>query len=404
MLFTHSTEGQPLLQYRSYGTWRKHPSLLRCEFIAHKEVSVITCSHSHCHMYSLLPFSACVLSSYTLHWGKGDSWQWEIICSIDHAVSVWLQRARRQRNNRQYAITMEQRWKQGLVMLNTCIDYCSVCRAVWIGGGPPAVCCYLFGEGLARDQLLTLASLVLEIREWIPRGVWCRLVLWLGGRERVENICERQNSVFGGIVKPLFHQFGEKRADYYPQAHASLNIYHVSDLGVRFLSCGSSPEAGNPTPWNRKPAMWLSSTALWTWLINYLVATTLYSFRKLPYIVTMTHPLALILKHLDGHDWVFINLLFKWRWKTHHKKVYLYQEKGKQIALRHLLFSNRQPIYLSLYPPLRQGLPVMAYWTATDVWWCVGWDVPHLCSVLLISRPYVKSTEKLGSLFVLDAL
>lgn len=32
------------------------------------------------------------------------------------------------------------------------------------------VCC--------RDHLLTLASPVLEITGWIPRGCWCRLALW----------------------------------------------------------------------------------------------------------------------------------------------------------------------------------------------------------------------------------
>lgn len=29
---------------------------------------------------------------------KGDSWQWEVICSIDHAVSVWLQSGKWQAN------------------------------------------------------------------------------------------------------------------------------------------------------------------------------------------------------------------------------------------------------------------------------------------------------------------
>ena len=39
---------------------------------------------------------AAVLSSFTQHWEKGDSWQCEVICSIDHAVGERLRRLQRQ--------------------------------------------------------------------------------------------------------------------------------------------------------------------------------------------------------------------------------------------------------------------------------------------------------------------
>lgn len=74
-----------------------------------------------------------------------------------------------------------------------------------------------------------------------------------------------------------------------------LNIYHISDLGEEIPGLGQPPEAWNPTLCNRS-SKWLSSAAFWTWLIYYLLASTLYLFRKA--LHSMSHTSQLVINCL----------------------------------------------------------------------------------------------------------
>lgn len=132
---------------------------------------------------------------------------------------------------------------------------CSVLSPVRRG-----VCC--------RDRLLTLASTVLEIRGWIPRGCWCRLALWFGDLYYITLSSPPPSSE--GKVSPLLP---------------------ISPRVIEYLLCiwfwggeilNPTPEACNSTPCNRSLKMWLSFSASGTWLINYMLASTFNSLSKNP--------------------------------------------------------------------------------------------------------------------------
>lgn len=134
-----------------------------------------------------------------------------------------------------------------------------------------------------RDHLLTLASTVLEIRGWIPRGCWCRLALWF------------EDLYYVAPSSPLPSSSG-KQSPLLPISPCV--IEYLSCIwfeGERFLRCGSPPpphppEACNSTPCNRSLKMWLSFSASGTWLINYMLPSALSSLNKPLHVISQVYP------------------------------------------------------------------------------------------------------------------
>lgn len=94
---------------------------------------------------------AVVLSSFTQHWEKGDSWQCEVICSIDHAVRERLRRLQRQTRRKltlyseadeqrnEYARRQKKYWSVAFITLHSPLSLgsLSLCE-FWV-----AACFYL---------------------------------------------------------------------------------------------------------------------------------------------------------------------------------------------------------------------------------------------------------------------
>lgn len=133
-----------------------------------------------------------------------------------------------------------------------------------------------------RDHLLTLASTVLEIRGWIPRGCWCRLALWF-------------DHLYYMALSSLLPSSSGKQSPLLPISPCVIEyLSHIWFEGERFLRCPphhhtpSSPRPATQHSVIEARKMWLSFSASGTRLINYMLASTFNSSQVYPNSTSVT--------------------------------------------------------------------------------------------------------------------